>query len=82
MSQDQTPPAAAPKPKSKRGFASMDPKRVAEIASKGGKAAHLAGTAHEFTSDKAREAGRRGGAATHAKKREPLESAALDDGEE
>lgn len=86
MSQDQTPPAAAPKPKSKRGFASMDPKRVAEIASKGGKAAHQAGTAHEFSSDKAREAGRKGGAATHAKKREapkpPLESAALDDGEE
>jgi len=87
MSSDQTPPpAAAPKPKSKRGFASMDPKRVAEIASKGGKAAHLAGTAHEFTSDKAREAGRKGGASTHAKRREapkpPLESAALDDGEE
>jgi len=54
--------------KKKRGFAAMDPELVKEISSKGGKAAHLAGTAHEFTSDKAREAGRKGGLATHAKR--------------
>lgn len=58
------------KPRKPRGFAAMDPKLVSEIARKGGKAAHVAGTAHEFTSDEAREAGRRGGLATHAKKRE------------
>jgi|HubBroStandDraft_4_1064222.scaffolds.fasta_scaffold68116_2 general stress protein YciG len=69
MSQDQTPPAYAPKPKSKRGFASMDPKLVADIARKGGKAAHVAGTAHTFSSDEAREAGKKGGVAAHAKKR-------------
>lgn len=46
---------------SKRGFASMDPQKQREIASKGGKAAHLKGTAHEFTSEEAREAGRKGG---------------------
>jgi len=46
---------------SKRGFASMDPDKQRAIASKGGKAAHQKGTAHEFTSEEAREAGRRGG---------------------
>jgi len=48
---------------SRRGFASMDPQRKKEIASKGGRAAHEKGTAHEFTPDEAREAGRRGGQA-------------------
>lgn len=47
--------------KSRRGFASMDPQRQREIASKGGKAAHAKGTAHEFDSDEARRAGRKGG---------------------
>ena len=47
--------------KSKRGFASMDPSRQREIASKGGRAAHAKGTAHEWTSDEARVAGRKGG---------------------
>ena len=44
-----------------RGFASMDEERQREIASKGGKAAHEKGTAHEFTSEEARDAGRKGG---------------------
>lgn len=48
---------------SKRGFASMDPSKQREIASKGGKAAHAKGTAHEFTSEEARVAGRKGGEA-------------------
>jgi general stress protein YciG len=48
---------------SKRGFASMDPSKQREIASKGGRAAHQKGTAHEFTSDEARVAGRKGGEA-------------------
>jgi uncharacterized protein len=48
---------------SNRGFASMDEDRQREIASQGGKAAHEKGTAHEFTSEEAREAGRKGGEA-------------------
>lgn len=48
---------------SKRGFASMDASKQREIASKGGRAAHAKGTAHEFTSEEARVAGRKGGEA-------------------
>ena len=44
-----------------RGFASMNSERQKEIARKGGKAAHEKGTAHEFTSEEARAAGRKGG---------------------
>ena len=47
--------------KSRRGFASMDAARQKEIASKGGRAAHSKGTAHEWSSDEARVAGRKGG---------------------
>lgn len=47
--------------KERRGFASMSPERQREIASKGGKAAHAKGTAHEWTPDEARSAGRKGG---------------------
>lgn len=47
----------------KRGFASMDPERQKLIASQGGKAAHAKGSAHEFTTDEARNAGRKGGLA-------------------
>ncbi len=50
---------------SNRGFASMDEEKQREIASEGGKAAHEAGTAHEFTSEEAREAGSKGGQAAH-----------------
>ena len=46
---------------SNRGFASMDADKQREIASKGGKAAHKLGTAHQFTPDEARVAGRKGG---------------------
>jgi len=44
-----------------RGFASMDPDKQREIASKGGRAAHKKGTAHEFSSEEARAAGLKGG---------------------
>ena len=47
-----------------RGFASMDRQKQREIASKGGRAAHVQGTAHEWSSDEARQAGRKGGAAS------------------
>jgi uncharacterized protein len=45
----------------RRGFASMSPEKQREIASKGGRAAHEKGTAHEWTADEARSAGRKGG---------------------
>ncbi len=51
-----------------RGFAAMDRSKVSEIASKGGKAAHAAGTAHQFSSDEARNAGRKGGVAPHVRR--------------
>jgi uncharacterized protein len=51
----------------KRGFASMDVNRQREIASKGGRAAHQKGTAHEFTTEEARAAGRKGGQAAHSR---------------
>ena len=47
--------------RSNRGFASMDRERQREIASKGGRAAHRKGTAHQWSADEAREAGRKGG---------------------
>ncbi len=62
MSQPETPPR---KP---RGFAAMDRDKVRAIASKGGKAAHVAGTAHQFSSDEARKAGEKGGNAPHVKR--------------
>lgn len=52
----------------RRGFAAMDRDRVREIASKGGKAAHAAGTAHQFSSEEARVAGRKGGMAPHVRR--------------
>src|SRR5687768_14852474 len=61
-----------PSGKSNRGFASMDPQRQREIASEGGRAAHEKGTAHEFTSEEAREAGRKGGQARSANRRNAL----------
>ena len=50
-----------PERKERRGFASMSPERQREIASKGGRAAHEKGTAHEWTAEEARRAGRKGG---------------------
>ena len=57
-----------------RGFASMERNKQREIASKGGKAAHQKGTAHEWTSEEAREAGRKGGMASHRRKQEQQNS--------
>ena len=56
--------------KEDRGFASMERDKQKEIASKGGKAAHQKGTAHEWTSEEARDAGRKGGLASHRRRRE------------
>jgi general stress protein YciG len=61
-------PVETSKPRRPRGFAAMDRKRVSEIASKGGKAAHAAGTAHQFSTEEARAAGRKGGVAPHVRR--------------
>jgi general stress protein YciG len=45
-----------------KGFASMSPEERSRIAQMGGKAAQATGRAHKFTSEEAREAGRKGGA--------------------
>ena len=58
-----------------RGFAGMDPEQQREIASEGGRAAHASGHAHEFTSEEARAAGRKGGEArSHASRTAALAS--------
>ena len=66
--------------KEDRGFASMDRAKQREIASKGGKAAHQKGTAHEWTSEEARDAGRKGGIASHRRRREMLAQTTSTDG--
>lgn len=50
-----------------RGFAAMSPERHRAIASKGGRAAHEQGTAHEWSSEEASRAGKRGGKIAHEK---------------
>jgi general stress protein YciG len=70
VSQEQSAEGASTEgtPHKLRGFAAMDRTLVSELAKRGGRAAHRAGTAHQFTSDEARVAGRKGGMATHAKR--------------
>ena len=65
--------------KEDRGFASMDRAKQREIASKGGKAAHQKGTAHEWTSEEARDAGRKGGIASHQRRREQMSGSGSSD---
>jgi general stress protein YciG len=55
--------------KTPRGFAAMNPEAQRAIAAKGGRAAHQKGTAHEFTSEEARIAGRKGGEASRGGRR-------------
>jgi general stress protein YciG len=57
----------------------MERNKQREIASKGGKAAHQKGTAHEWTSEEAREAGRKGGMASHRRKQEQQGTTMRDD---
>lgn len=66
--------------KSRRGFASLDPDRVREIARAGGRAAHAKGRAHRFTTDEARAAGKKGGLVT-SRKRGALSAAGRRGGE-
>ena len=62
--------------KADRGFASMDRGKQRAIASLGGKAAHAKGTAHEWTSEEAREAGRKGGSMSRRNATTPVEAQA------
>lgn len=65
-------PQDQPRKKARRGFAAMSAEKQKEIASLGGKAAHAKGTAHEFSPEEAREAGRKGGqAAQRARQAKP-----------
>jgi len=57
----------------------MDRAKQREIASKGGKAAHQKGTAHEWTSEEAREAGRKGGMASHRRRSDMTGSQGIGD---
>ena len=50
--------------KAKRGFAAMSPERQRQIASQGGRAAHVQGVAHQWSKEEAKEAGRKGGKAS------------------
>ncbi len=59
-------------PPRKRGFAALSPERLRVVSSAGGKAAHAKGVGHEFTSEEAREAGRKGGIATGRKGRDHM----------
>jgi general stress protein YciG len=65
--------------KTPRGFATWSKERQREAASKGGKIAHASGKAHKFSSVEAKEAGRRGGLAIAAKKRQMKAERRVDD---
>ena len=67
-----------PVPKKRRGFAAMDPELVRAISRKGGQAVHAQGVGHEFTSDEARAAGRKGWLATHARLRAKKQAESAD----
>lgn len=60
-----------------RGFAALPSEVVSAIASKGGKRAHELKTAHEFTSEEARAAGKKGAIASAAAKRAKKEQERL-----
>ena len=62
-------PTSNEQSKSRRGFAAMSPEKQREIASKGGRAAHEQGVAHEWTPEQAKEAGRKGGQARSSDRR-------------
>jgi general stress protein YciG len=56
--------------KANRGFASMPPEKRRRLASMGGRAAHEKGRAHEWTTEEARTAGRKGGTAPRSERPE------------
>jgi general stress protein YciG len=58
----------------------MDEEKRREVARMGGRAAHRKGTAHEFSSEEAREAGRKGGRAV-SQNREHMSAIGREGGE-
>ncbi len=62
--------------KKRIGFAVIAAEQRKEISRRGGKASHVAGTAHEWTTEEAKAAGRKGGIACHAKRRAAARAAA------
>lgn len=64
---DATPP---PVRKQRRGFAAMDPALQRSIASKGGRASHVKGTGHEWSTASAKLAGRKGGQVSQRNRRD------------
>jgi general stress protein YciG len=77
-SPEEAPPPAE-KPKQRRGFAAMDRAKVRAIAMLGGAAVHRKGTAHRFSHEEAREAGRKGGLAPHRVRGRKLPTASTED---
>lgn len=63
-----------------RGFASMDRDQQRKIASAGGRAAHVKGTGHEWTSEEARAAGRKGGTISRGGRGKVIETPAIVEG--
>lgn len=61
--------------KKPRGFAALTKEKLAEISRKGGRAAHQAGTAHEWTSEEAGQVGKKGGKAVRRRERDPYVAA-------
>lgn len=62
----------------KRGFASLSPERRREVARQGGRTAHANGTAHQWTSEEARQAGRKGAAVIAKRKQIEAEVARVE----
>lgn len=67
---DQNNGAERPKQNANRGFAAMDPEYQRQIAREGGRIAHERGVAHKWTSEEAREAGRKGGQNSRGRNRD------------
>ena len=80
MNETQGPTGTTPLKKERRGFASMSPEKQREIASKGGRAAHAKGTAHEWTSETARIAGKKGGQVSRGGRGRLNETSAMETG--
>lgn len=57
-----------------RGFAKMTAQERAAVSSRGGKAAHEGGKAHQFDSEAARKAGSKGGKASQQRRRERMQA--------
>ena len=73
--EEVAPAPDAPRKKQRRGFAAMSAEKQREIASKGGRASHEKGTGHEWSTEAARAAGRKGGLASRGTPKSPARDA-------